>query len=316
MWILVFAVSLFVLVKAANYFTKAAEHLGLYLRIPPFIVGVTIVSLGTTIPELSSSLAAVQNGANDIVAGTVVGSVVANLLLVLGLAALTSRYFKVSWQLIRTELPLLGGATIIGVLTMLDGKFTFFEALLALAAYIMYLATTIALRKTYHRHFPMNILRKRLTINWRRTGAALIISPVFIYLGAEFTIESLLSIARTIGVDAGLIGATALAAGTSLPDLTVALQSARRGKPEIAAGDVLGANIMNLLLVMGLAGLFSTTSIVVPRSLILVGLPTMLVATGLYFAIAHDYRITKREGTLLVTLYVFFVAILFIMNGR
>src|SRR3989338_7964937 len=106
-WVGIFGISLAGLIQAANVFTKAAEHVGLYWRLPPFVIGVTIVSLGTTIPELSSAIVAVWRGATEVVPANVIGSNIANIALALGLAALITPYFNTSWQLIKTELPIL-----------------------------------------------------------------------------------------------------------------------------------------------------------------------------------------------------------------
>ena len=311
-WVGIFGISLAVLIQAANVFTKAAEHVGLYWRLPPFVIGVTIVSLGTTIPELSSAIVAVWRGATEVVPANVIGSNIANIALVLGLAALITPYFKTSWQLIKTELPILVGAVALTTLLLLDGVLALPEAALLLAAYFMYLLITLALRDKYRHHFHLPTLERRLIINWPKTVFKLLAAPAFIYLGAQFTVDALINLSALAGLSTGLMGATLLAAGTSLPELTIAIQASRHGKPELAAGNVLGANIMNLLFVMGVAGLIAPLT--VSPAMITIGLPMMLIVTALYFLVNRDRRITKKEGFLLVALYIFFIAALVVFD--
>lgn len=313
-WLGVFAVALFILIKAANIFTKAAEQVGLHFRLPPFIMGVTIVSLGTTIPELASSVLAVLQGAPALVAGNVVGSNIANIFVVLGVAALAAPFFRASWDLVKHELPLLGGAVIIATLALLDGTVTRLEGLILLAGYLMYVIAIMALRRNFQRHFSRPaLLPKRFTINWPKTAAALAIAPVFIYLGANYTVEALINLAQLFNVGKGIIGATILALGTSLPELTIAIQSALQGKPEISAGNVLGANIMNSLFILGAPALIS--ALPVTPAIVNAGLPFMILATIVYVLLIRDQRISKADGVIMLTLYGAFVVAL-MMAGR
>ncbi|GAH33655.1 unnamed protein product, partial [marine sediment metagenome] len=123
-WIIVFVVSLFVLIKASDYFTHSAEKIGLFFGIPLFIVGATIVAVGTSLPELISSIFAVLRNSSEIVVGNVVGSNVANIFLVLGIAAIVGRRMKLTYELIHVDLPLLIGSAFLLAVTIWDGIFS------------------------------------------------------------------------------------------------------------------------------------------------------------------------------------------------
>ena len=146
-WVLVFVVSLGVLLKSADFFTDSAEEIGLALGIPAFIVGVTIVSIGTSLPELASSIVAVLEGSSEIVSGNVVGSNITNILLVLGVSTIIAKKLTTSWELVRVDLPVLIGSALLLVATCLDGVFTFWDAVLFIIGYIIYISYTISMQK-------------------------------------------------------------------------------------------------------------------------------------------------------------------------
>ncbi|NET38002.1 MAG: sodium:calcium antiporter, partial [Cyanothece sp. SIO1E1] len=187
----IFAISLLVLIKAADYFTLAAEKVGLFLGLSPFIIGVTIVSIGTSLPELIASILAVSKNSSEIVVGNVVGSNIANIFLVIGVASVMShRYMKLDHDLVSVDLPLFVGSAFLLALTIWDGHFSTGEALLLVLAFVIYLLYTInstngpnagqmpgELRKQFR---DKKFLTKQVTI--------LALSAAFIFLGANYTV--------------------------------------------------------------------------------------------------------------------------------
>jgi cation:H+ antiporter len=311
-WIIVFVVSLFVLIKASDYFTHSAEKIGLFFGIPAFIVGATIVAVGTSLPELISSIFAVLRNSSEIVVGNVIGSNIANIFLILGIAAIVGQRMKLTYELVHVDLPLLIGSAFLLAVTIGDGIFSFPEALLCLGGIILYLLYTINTKKKYE-----NIEIKKETkeevkhgrkLNWK-TLFILAVSAFFIYLGAKYTVESVIKLSEILNIGKELIAISAVALGTSLPELMVTITTAKKGKPEMAVGNVLGSNIFNALAVMGIPALIGT--LIIPHNILTFGLPMMLIATLLYFFITHDKEITKWEGWLLVIFYVFFIGKLF-----
>lgn len=309
-WLAVFVASLAALIIAARYFTVAAERIGVYFSIPPFIVGVTIVAIGTSLPELLSSVLAVVRGSSEIVVANVIGSNVANIFLILGVAAIVGRKLQITYELIHVDLPLLVGSAFLLAVTIWRGGFTLFEALLCLAAFAVYLHYTVTVERnesevgaagTTGEPIPRKLGRSTLPI--------LIISAGFIYLGAEYTVTSVIKLSEILHIGTEIIAVSAVALGTSMPELFVSVVAARRGNPDIAVGNILGSNIFNALVVMGIPGLIGT--LVIPENMITFALPMMLIATLLYLFITHDKQITIWEGLLLVIFYIFFVGTLF-----
>ena len=303
-WIIVFVASLFCLIKSSDYFTDSAEKIGLYLGLPAFIVGVTIVAIGTSLPELASSIFAVLSNSSEIVVGNVVGSNITNIFLVLGITGIIGKKLKVTYELIHVDLPLLVGSAFLLAITVWDGIFTWPEALVCIGGFILYSVYIIKTQKKQETSKP----KKPRKLDWK-TICILIISAFFIYLGAKYTVESVIQLSEILNIGKEIIAISAIALGTSLPELMVTVSTARKGKPEMAVGNILGSNIFNALAVMGIPALIGT--LIIPSSILTFGLPMMLIATLLYFFITHDKEITKWEGWLLIIFYVLFIGKIF-----
>jgi cation:H+ antiporter len=322
LWTLVFIVSIFVLVKSADYFTDSAEKIGLYLGLPVFIVGVTIVALGTSLPELVSSIIAVVRGYSDIVVGNVVGSNITNVFLVLGVAAIIGKHLRVSYELIHVDLPLLLGSTFLLGLYVWDGIFNIWEAILSLVLLVIYILYAIhsserhkgktkKLRKEVKKALKEERIRKKLEI---KDLIILVVSAFFIFISAKYVIESVIKLAEIFSIASGIIAASAVALGTSLPELFVSATAARKGKTGIAIGNILGSNIFNALGVMGIPALFGTLfvpSFIFESALPIMLLSILLVSTLLYFFVTQDREVTLWEGWMLLIFYVVYLGKLF-----
>jgi cation:H+ antiporter len=307
-WSLILVVSLAVLIKGSDWFTVAAERIGLALGMPAFMVGVTIVAVGTSLPELVSSVLAVVRGAPEIVAGNVVGSNIANLLLVLGLAAIVDGHLRVRFELLNVDLPFLAGSAFFLALVLWDGLVSWPEAALCLAGLAIYLWYALrgkpaGIPAAVHEPAPMAWLA------WLRTALILVASTGLIYLGADFTVRAVVEIAGLAGIGAEVIAASAIALGTSLPEVAVTITAARRGRTEIAVGNVLGSNVFNSFAVVGVSGLVGP--LVVPDSITGFALPVMVIATVLAFFVIMEKEMTKWEGWLMILFYVYFLGALF-----
>ena len=308
-WIGFFFISLFFLIKSSDYFTDSAEKLGLFLGIPNFIIGATIVSVGTSLPELVSSIIAVSNNSSEIVVGNVLGSNITNICLVLGISAIVGSNIQITYKLNRFNLMLLVGSAIILTATLYDSTFTLLEALLCIGCLILYISLTIIkeLRS------KVNSKNKEINFNYKNL-IILIFSTLFIYFGAKYTIEAVINLSKILNIGKETIAASAIALGTSFPELMVSLSAARKGNPEMAIGNVIGSNIFNSFAVMGIPALIG--SLVVPQGMLTFSLPlllicAMLIATVLYFFIAFNKKITRWEGWLLLLFYFIFIGKLF-----
>lgn len=315
-WATVFIVSLVILLRASNYFTDSAEEIGLFFKLPAFIIGVTIVAFGTSLPELISSIFAVVQGASEIVGGNVVGSNITNIFLILGIAAIIAKKIKVDHNMINVDLPILMGSAFLMGLMVLDGKFTFIEAILSIGGLLIYLFHTVTVKKTAGKKddaMEKDLKKKFSEIKLRefpiKSLSMLLVSMGFLFIGAKYTIDSAVRLSELLSIGKDVIAGTVIALGTSLPELAVSVAGARRGKADIVVGNVLGSNIINALGVMGIAGLFGV--VVIPTSILTFGLPMMVIATILYLFITQDKEITRWEGSFLIILYLFYIGKLF-----
>ena len=317
LWGLIFVGSLAVLVKASDVFTDSAERIGVGFGISPFIIGVTIVAVGTSTPELVSSVLAVIKGSPEIVAGNVMGSNVTNIFLILGISAIVGKKMVTSYELANVDLPLFVGSALLLSLMVGDGVFTLPEALLCLACLLVYLLYAVSVERVAEeaRDRTMEELeaagvghpkKRRLD---PRVYLKLFLSVVFLYIGANYTVVSVVKLSEIVGIGTEIIAASAVALGTSLPELVVSVKAAAMNKPELAIGNIIGSNIFNALGIMGISALFGT--VVIPETITAFVMPMMIVATLLYFVVIWEKEMTHWEGWMLVIFYAFFLGKLF-----
>ena len=305
---LLFAVSLAVLAKSSDFFTDAAEKIGLLLGLPAFIIGVTIVAIGTSIPELVSSLVSISEGAPEFVVSNVVGSNITNIFLIIGIASVIGKQpIRITYDLVGVDLPLFVGSAFILALEGADGRFTLGEALLNIVGYVMYLFYTVKgsgeVPETPDEELPVQVERSKRALVQQLLIITL--SSIFIYVGAKYTIESIIRLSELLNVGKEIIAVTVVAFGTSLPELAVTVNATLKGKAELAVGNVLGSNVFNTFMVMGVPGLVQ--ELPVPPLVQQVSVPTMVAGTILLFFATQDQELTIWEGWLFFILYAWFV---------
>lgn len=314
-WILIFIAALTVLIKGSDWFIASAERIGLYFGVKPFIIGVTILAIGTSLPELVSSIAAVVEGAPEIVAGTVIGSNIANMTIILGVVAIMARKIRVNYKILNVDLPFIVGTAFFLAITCIDWTFqgnpvfTWKEGLLGIALMIVYLVYNtkvervekIPLEKVERKASARKFLGKELPI--------LMVTGVMIWLGAKYLVDSVIVMSDMLNIGRDLIATAVIAFGSSVPELVVSLQAIRRMQGEMGIGNVIGSNIFNSLGVMGIPSLFGT--LVISHQILTYSLPVMVFVTIMYFFIIQDNEITKWEGYLLVAFYLLFIGKLF-----
>jgi len=333
-WVIVFIVSLALMVKSSDWLLEKAEKIGLALGISPFIVGVTIVGMGTSFPELISGLMAVWEGATEIVVANAVGSNVANIFLVVGVAAVVGRKLVVAKNLIDLDLPLLAISTCLALSILIDRQVTFAEAIVLLVAYVIYLFYTMQHKeeedadihhigdlpdilsgvddKKIKEHVAKKVKGRVKVKRPKISGVNLMVllaGMIGLFLGSKYLIESVIEISQILDISAGIIAISAVAIGTSLPELLVSVKAARQGKAEIAIGNIFGSNVFNLLLVIGVPGLIKT--LVIDEATITLAVPAMVIATFLFIVTSLSKKIHIWEGLLYLLFYVLFLGKLF-----
>ncbi len=292
--------SLAVLLKASDWFIDASEQIGLSLGIPRFLIGVTIVAFGTSLPELATSIAAVLEEESELVVSTVVGSNITNIALVLGLVAFLNRQIVLEYNIWHIDMPYLWGSAFMLWFVLRDLNLVLFESLLLLVGIGVFLS------------YSMKVGDKELLqeerANWRHY-VMLVVGGALVWLGSDYTIFAIRNLSLLAGIEPEIIALSAVALGTSLPEVIVSLNAARKGKSSIAVGNVLGSNIFNTYVVVGVSSLFG--SLTVPGRVLDFFIPLMLIMTILFGIMSNNKKITRWEGALLLMFYCLFAAEIF-----
>jgi cation:H+ antiporter len=312
--ILLLVVALGAVVKSADWFLGAAEKIGLRIGLSPFILGVVLVGFGTSLPELTTSLAAISNGANDIALANIAGSNIANVLLIIGLATLMMGTIKLEKNLIDLDLPLLIGTTILFVILLADGGLGLTDGIILLLALAGYIAYNFNYKedKEYHQGIVklISMLTKTSTEKVEKhentmtkyTIPVAILSVVLLGIASSVVVTNLLAIVQQINIGVDVVAFFVLAIGTSLPELVVSIKSLRKGQSDVVMGNIVGSCMFNMLLIGGLASVLSPQTMS-PQVLTwsIIGL---LVSTGLLVVASISKRIHIWEGYTFLLLYV------------
>ena len=302
-WSGVFVLSLAVLVWASGILVTAAERIGLALGMSQFVVGVVIVGVGTSFPELVASVYAALTGATEIVVGNVLGSNITNILLVLGLAGVIARGCSIDHDVLRIDLPIVMASALLLALMIYDGEFGRVDALICCVGGLIYLMSTVATD------------REGAGSSRARGGVSaahllkLVGALALILVSAKYTVDAVVELAEALDIGTEVIALSAVAFGTSLPEIAIAVTATRRGKPELAVGNIMGSNVFNAFVVMGIPGLL--TPLAIPSEVIAFSLPVSVAVTLLYVVITVDGKINRWEGWLLLLFYAYFIAHLY-----
>lgn len=301
----IFIISLSVLLLAAKYFTKAAEKIGLNLGLPSFVVGLFIVSIGTSLPELVSSILSVKAGASGIVAGNVIGANISNILLTLGIITIVAgNHIKLGRIYIYIDLNFFLGSAILIAVFLWDGIFNFKEGLLTIAAYTVYAFHLIRNTNNEETKEVQESVTKEKTHILLLIGT-LLVTGIAIYFSADYTVYSVIEASTLLGVPPGIVSITALSLGTSLPELVVSISAARQGNAALAVGNILGSCIFNSLIVLGTSSMFGNIDLSEPiRNF---SLPFFIAAALLFYMLTQDKRISRYEGLLFIIFYIVFI---------
>jgi cation:H+ antiporter len=310
------------LVLGAEMLVRGAASIATRLGIAPVIVGLTVVAFGTSAPELAVSVSASFAGDADVAFGNVVGSNIANILLILGGSAVIGT-LGVSQRIIRLDIPLLIVASVVALLMAVDNEIGRLDGLILFAGIVTYTAWLIRAGRNEREEvleeyedavdeLEVEIVDRPLPV---QVGLVAIGIGVLIG-GSQLLVASATDIAEHFDVSDLVIGLTVVAVGTSLPELATSFLAAFRGQRDIAVGNVVGSNLFNLLCVLGLTGLVSPDPVPVADSSLQVDFPVMLAATVVLLPIIwKGFEIRRWEGSVLIAFYVVYVAFLVLDAG-
>lgn len=310
--IALFVLGLALLIVGAEGLVRSASRMALGLGISPLVVGLTVVAFGTSAPELAVSIqsALAGPGGADVALGNVVGSNIANVLLILGISAAITP-LVVQQQLIRLDVPLMIGVSILVFLMAIDGVISRIDGLILFSGIVMY--TIFAIRQSrnenaevqqeYSAEFDTD--RPQSVGDWIKNILMLIGGLALLVLGARWLVDGAISFARMFGVSELVIGLTIVAVGTSLPEIATSIVAAIRGERDIAVGNVVGSNIFNLLSVLGLTSLVAPAGVNVAPAALNFDLPVMIAVAVACLPIFFTGRLIARwEGWLFLGYYV------------
>lgn len=314
--IIMIALGITGLVIGGDWLVKSAARLASSFGASVLVIGLTIVAWATSAPELIVSVSAAVQGSTEMALGNVIGSNIVNIGLCLGIMGLMFPV-KISWQLIRREIPIMIGAAFLafwlgsdGVLSRLDGLILFgsfmgFNALVYLLVQQERRKVTESLAE-YEADEGLidNKINRRLEV--KRLAAGL----VFLIIGANLTVDGATAVARTLGISDFVIGLTLVAFGTSLPEFAASLVAAARRQTDIAVGNVVGSNIANVLGILGITAIVQP--IVVSPNSLQVQIPVLLGFSLLLLLLCFDTIIRRWEAAVLLACYVGFVGLSFV----
>jgi cation:H+ antiporter len=310
---------LVLLVVGGELLVRGASSLAAIAGISPLVIGLTVVAFGTSSPELAVSLQAGLSGNSDIAVGNVVGSNIFNVLFILGACALIAPLI-VSVQLVRREVPIMIGTSLLAGALALDGTIGVLDGLLLFAGIVGYTTWSIiqsrketaAAKAEYAAEYGDEKLAPK------KSGGQVLIQLgyvlgglVVLVIGARWLVDSAISIASALGVSDVIIGLTIVAAGTSLPEVVTSIIATLKKERDIAIGNVVGSNIFNLMGILGIAAIFTPGGLNVAPSIINFDLPVMIaVALACLPIFFTGMSIARWEGGLFFFYYVAYTAYL------
>lgn len=311
MSLLELALGLALLYYGAEWLVRGASIMGIRLGMTPLLIGLTVVAFGTSMPELLVSLKAGMQGKGDIAIGNVVGSNIANLALILGVAALI-RPLKVQAQVIRREVPLGIGAAVLLCLLLVNDVLGRFEGSVLFVALVIYLIISFRDARAELNPEVQAEYADAMAPAERATWHYIVLAICGLLLlvgGAHLLVEAAVELARIAGLSEAIIALTLIAVGTSLPELATSAVASFRKNGDIAVGNALGSNLFNILAVLGIA------AVLVPLTrggVTWVDLGVMVgIAAIAYPMLRQGYVLSRLDGALLLLMYAGYMAWLF-----
>ena len=315
-----FLIGLTLLIVGADVLVRGAAKLALSFGVSPLVIGLTVVAFGTSAPELAVSVGATLNGNPDLAIGNVVGSNIANILLILGISALVAPLL-VHEQIIRQEIPIMLGASVLMVVMALDGSISRLEAgvLFGLVVgYTVYLIrqsrkASAELQSDFADEMPPDSNWDR---HWSVQLGLVLAGLLALVQGSKWLVGAAVAFAQAFGVSDLVIGLTVVAVGTSMPEVATSVVAALRGQRDIAIGNVVGSNIFNIFSVIGITGLVSAGGIPVSEAARNFDLWVMLAVAFACLPIMLTGReIARWEGGVFLGYYVAYTAYL-VMHAK
>lgn len=299
----------YMLISGADYFVEGSSSLARKLKIPSLIVGLTIVAMGTSAPELAVSVSAAVSGSNSIAISNVIGSNIFNLLVVLGVCSAV-KPIVTNDSVAKRDYPISIAAGVLFVIFILDGVMSRLEAAILLIGLILYIIVSVKLAKKE----AGNSGDEEPTGEFSAVKCALgmLGGIAGIVLGGNLVVDNAQSIALAAGMSETLAGLTICAVGTSLPELVTSITAAKKGENDMAVGNVIGSNIFNSLGILGVSGII--TPMAAESSAVIDGIILAVLSAVAYVWYLTDKKMSRAEGVTLILLYAAYMAYIIARN--
>ncbi len=254
---IIFTIAMAALIYGADFIIEQSEKIALHYNISHFVIGATLIAVGTSLPEMAVSMSASMKGSADIAVANVVGSTIFNIALVLGAVFLVAKKISPDRDLFAKDSAWALFPILVFILMGIDGKINIVDGvlfLLLMAAYLIFLISSNQVEK-----IDEDLAKEKFA--WGKTSVLLLVGFVFVVGGADFAIDSAGNIARNFGISEWLIGLFLVAFGTSLPELTISIKSAMKNNADLAIGNIIGSNVANFTMVLGLASILNPLNV-------------------------------------------------------
>ena len=288
------------LVKGADWFVEGASKVAEKFGIPQLVIGLTIVAMGTSLPEAAVSTSAALKGSAEITIGNVVGSNIMNVLLILGITSVISP-LVVQRSTVRYEIPMVIGATVLlAALGLTDGTVGRIDGIILLAGMVGYLLYLLKMSKNGQAAIETGEKAKE-SDGLLKMILLILIGGVMIVWGSDVTVDAATALARIFGMSERLIGLTIVAFGTSLPELVTSATAAVKGKADIAVGNIVGSNIFNILFVVGIAA--AITPVVYAPNFLVDTVVCIATAALLWLCVVRKQKLQRHGGVIMLICY-------------
>lgn len=293
------ALGFFLLVKGADWFVDGASGLARKLGIPQLVIGLTIVAMGTSLPEAAVSISAALRGNAEITIGNIVGSNILNILIILGVTALIAT-LKVADSTVRYEIPFMIVVTfVLWWLGYTGGQVTRLEGIILWVLFLLYLRYLYMMAKKGKEEE-----REAEQLSTAKIIGLILAGVVMIVAGSNFAVEGASNLAKALGISQRFIGLTIVALGTSLPELVTSVSAARKHNADIAIGNIVGSNIFNILFIVGTTALI--TPVTFASGFVVDTLIAAAVGILLFVCVARTKELRKKAGIVMLLAYILY----------
>lgn len=283
----------------ADRLTEGASALARRMNVPEIIIGLTIVAAGTSAPELFVSLVSALKGTPDLAVGNVVGSNTMNAMLIVGCAAMVAP-MTISRSTVKKDIPFSVGASVLLILLAVDSFLGRVDGIILLLGFAVFMAYTLMQAKTG----STDEVQAETSPVWKNI-VYLVGGLLGLVLGSNLFVDSASSVAYALDISKGVVGLTVVAGGTSLPELATSVVAARKGQSAIAIGNVIGSNVFNILLILGLTATISPMEI---EGITTIDMAVMLISVALVWMFSFTrYTVERWEGAVLVGGYLVYL---------